>query len=367
MAVQSKLLRQRTFSETLLSASKTGALSKTEIELLLATTDALELELLYEAARKARESYFGTNVFLYGFLYFSTYCRNKCNFCLYSVSNKEMQRYRKSRDEIVALAKHMADCGVHLIDLTMGEDPAIYAKDDGAFQELLHTIKGVVRETGLPVMLSPGAMDDGQLQEVAKAGVSWFACYQEIHDPEHFATLRPGQDYWYRLGRKEKANAEGMHCEEGILLGAGESISNLADSILWMKENPVQQIRAMRFVPPPHSQISPGSNSKYPKGPTEQTVIAVMRLLMPERLIPASLDVDGLEGLRSRLDAGANVITSIIPSQRGLAGVANSSLDIEENKRSPEHVLPIVKACGLRLGSQEEYLNFILRDNASIA
>lgn len=49
-----------------------------------------------------------------------------------------------------------------------------------------------------------------------------------------------------------------------------------------------------------------------------------MRLLFPDKLIPASLDVDGISGLELRLMAGANVVTSIIPPNEGLAGVAQS-------------------------------------------
>jgi len=45
------------------------------------------------------------------------------------------------------------------------------------------------------------------------------------------------------------------------------------------------------------------------------------------------LDVDGLAGLKQRLEAGANVVTTIVPPGRGLAGVVRHSLDIEDGKR----------------------------------
>ena len=48
--------------------------------------------------------HFGDAVFLYGFVYFSTYCRNECTFCLYRRGNAESPRYRKSIDEVVAIA-----------------------------------------------------------------------------------------------------------------------------------------------------------------------------------------------------------------------------------------------------------------------
>jgi methylornithine synthase len=83
--------------------------------------------------------------------------------------------------------------------------------------------------------------------------------------------------------------------------------------------------------------------------------IAVMRLVFPEKLIPASLDVDGLEGLPPRLQAGANVVTSLVPPQLGLAGVARSSLDIDNSKRSAASVLAVLERCGLEKGSPAEY------------
>ena len=80
-----------------------------------------------------------------------------------------------------------------------------------------------------------------------------------------------------------------------------------------------------------------------------------MRLALPDRLIPASLDVDGLSGLKQRLDAGANVITSLVPPGQGLAGVAQSSLDIEEGNRTAGSARRILEENELRAATLEEY------------
>lgn len=328
--------------------------TKNQIELLLQAETEKERERLYSAARIARSSHFSNNIFLYGFIYFSTYCKNDCTFCLYRRSNTGITRYRKSPEEIIAAAKEIADSGVHLLDLTMGEDPIILEPESEKFQTLLHTIRKISTSTGLPIMISPGALGDEQLHELAAAGVDWYACYQETHNREHFQSLRYDQDYDHRLNRKQQAAKKGFLVEEGILLGTGEEVSDIADSLLWMKMNKIDQVRAMRFVPPPNYTGPTPSNTI-----DEEIVIAVMRLLMPDRLIPASLDVDGLDGLSKRLKAGANVITSIIPSQNGLAGVANQSLDIEENRRSPRHIQPILKNLGLQVADQKLYTTWL--------
>lgn len=327
-----------------------------EVERLLLAKTPGEIDHLFTFAREQRARCFGTQVFLYGFLYFSTYCRNSCTFCSYRKENGAMDRYRKTTVEIVEAAVAMAASGVHLIDLTMGEDPAFYAPRSEPFADLLKAITAIKDATGLPVMVSPGAVADQQLAGLAEAGADWYACYQETHNRDHYSRLRSGQDYDYRMERKQKALALGMQVEEGILIGAGEDVADIAASLLEMQQSGARQVRAMRFVPPKGYTGKLSSHHIQ-----EETVIAVMRLLMPDRLIPASLDVDGLAGLEKRLDAGANVITSIIPAHCGLAGVANSSLDIEENRRSPDHVAPVVHAGGLEIATSEHYLQMLLQ------
>ncbi len=329
-------------------------ITASEVERLLLAKTPSEINHLYTLAREQRSRNFGSQVFLYGFIYFSTFCRNSCTFCSYRKENSSMVRYRKSTPEIVEAAIEMADSGVHLIDLTMGEDPAFYIPQSAFFDALLKAIEAIKEATGLPVMVSPGAVSDQQLAGLAGAGADWYACYQETHNRDHFSRLRRGQDYDYRMERKHKALALGMQIEEGLLIGTGESAADIADSLLKMRESGVKQVRAMRFVPPAGYQ---GDLSDH--GIREETVTAVMRLLMPERLIPASLDVDGLAGIEERLNAGANVITSIIPAHCGLAGVANSSLDIEANRRSPEHVAPVVRRAGLEVSTHENYLQML--------
>ena len=76
-------------------------------------------EAVFAAARAARARSFGDAVCLYGFVYFSTFCRNECTFCFYRAGNGESPRDRKSLDEVVAICRDLAGSGVVLLDLTM--------------------------------------------------------------------------------------------------------------------------------------------------------------------------------------------------------------------------------------------------------
>lgn len=340
-------------TEILNHLSNGNYIGKDEIKYLISLSDPEEINLLYKAARNVRTRHFGDRIFLYGFLYFSTFCRNDCRFCQYRQSNKTIHRYRKTHSQILTAAKEMAAAGVHLIDLTMGEDPELYSSD--GFEQFIDIIKTVQNKTKLPVMISPGTLPDKVLIELAHEGVTWYALYQETHNKELYKNLRHGQIFKKRLAKKKLAKNLGMLIEEGILTGVGETIDDLADSIIWMRDFDVDQARVMTFVPQtdtPMAQIMPQNNLM------ELIIIAVMRLVLPDRLIPASLDVGGLDGLKARLDAGANVVTSIVPPQKGLTGVANHSLDIENSRRTLHHILPILKICGLAPASSEEYLDW---------
>jgi methylornithine synthase len=91
----------------------------------------------------------------------------------------------------------------------------------------------------------------------------------------------------------------------------------------------------------------------------EILIIAVLRLVFPDRLIPATLDVEGLAGLHSRLAAGANVVTSLVPPGFGLAGVAQNSLDIADARRTIASIVPELEKLGLQTASLEDYLIWV--------
>lgn len=346
----------------LLAAIEQGmTLEKPDITWLLERRDSEDTARLFAVARSVRQRHFGNQVFFYGFLYFSTHCRNNCRFCRYQRANTSLKRYRKTREQILSAAMEMAAAGVHLIDLTMGEDPDIVGGTQSQIQEWVEMIRSVGQHTHLPVMVSPGAVSRALLAALARAGVAWYACYQETHNEQLYGTLRPGQDFHRRMSGKYQARNLSLLVEEGILTGVGETAADLADSIDFMRRFAVDQARVMRFVPQPGIPMARTAPSG---GGNELVTIAVMRLVMPGVLIPASLDVDGLAGLAERLDAGANVVTSIVPPLAGLAGVANPVLDIAEAGRTLAKALPVLDRCNLVPAAAGDYQAWVTNRQA---
>lgn len=328
-------------------------MNREEIIHLLSTDNPVQIEELFSKARKAREELFSNKIFLYGFVYFSTWCRKNCNFCYYRNSN-EIERYRKEPEEILAVAELLAETGVNLIDLTMGEDLSYHQEN---FATVFEMVKKIKETTGLPVMISPGVVEDSLIDKFAELGTEWYALYQETHNRELFTRLRINQSYDERMHAKRYAKSKGMFIEEGILTGVGESLPDIADSILEMGRIGAQQVRVMSFVP---QKGSPMETMEKPDSLLELKIIAILRLMYPNALIPASLDIDGIKGLEDRINAGANLITSIIPPLSGLAGVAQSSMDVDEGGRTVEEASAILGNLGLEPATAEEYRKFLL-------
>ena len=319
-----------------------------DLESLLRAGD--EAPLVFAAAREMRARQSGDAVFLYGFVYFSTYCRNECAFCFYRADNEESPRYRKTTDEVVAICRDLAESGVVLLDLTMGEDPVIH--DDPGHAALVDLVAAVADGAGLPVMVSPGVLPEAALGKISAAGADWYALYQETHTRELYDRLRVGQPFEERGAARSAARRAGLLVEDGLLTGIGDSAADRARSIVAMREAGWEQVRVMTFVP----QAGTPLEDVRPLGDVDELLtIAAMRLAMPDRFIPASLDVDGIAGLERRLEAGANVVTSIVPPTVGLAGVSQSELDIDEGYRTVHGVLPHLARLGLRPAGVDEY------------
>lgn len=327
-------------------------LSREEIISILRTPAGAEAEKVFASARKSRAMYTGNKIFAYGFVYFTTFCKNDCQFCYYRKSN-DIGRYRKTSEEIIDISMQLAESGVDLVDLTMGEDPAYHRNE---FSLMLDVIRTIREKTGVAVMISPGVVSESQLDGFAEAGADWYALYQETHNRELFSKMRTGQSYDQRMNAKLYGRDSGMLIEEGLMAGIGETIEDLADSILTMGEIKASQIRVMSFIP---QKGSPMENMQTPDRQLELNVIAAMRLAYPWALIPASLDVDGIDGLEKRINAGSNVVTSIIPPKSGLAGVAHETMNVDDGGRTVKEASAILNRMGLEVATPEEYRNYI--------
>ncbi|MBP2030156.1 methylornithine synthase [Methanohalophilus levihalophilus] len=336
------------FAESIINGQK---LSDDNLRNLLNIEDDENLEKLYSVARAIRDHNFGNKVFLYSFVYFSTYCKNNCAFCYYNCKN-DIDRYRLTPDEIEKVCEALKDDPIHMVDLTMGEDPYYHNHPE----RLVEAVRRVKEIVGLPIMVSPGVVENDVLEELRENGADFLALYQETYDPELYAKLRVGQSYKKRIDCRNHARKTGMCIEDGILTEVEPDNESTFKSLRGLENTNPDMVRVMTFVPQegtPLEEKVPGSSK------SELKIIAILRLMFPDRLIPASLDLEGIDGMVHRLNAGANVVTSIIPSGSSLEGVVNYDRDLAERDRDAHSVVKRLESMGMEPAKQEDF-NMIL-------
>ncbi|MEL7659233.1 MAG: methylornithine synthase PylB, partial [Bacillota bacterium] len=96
-----------------------------------------------------------------------------------------------------------------------------------------------------------------------------------------YQKLRFDQDYDKRMRAKLYAKDKGMLIEEGILAGVGETLEDIADSILEMGKIGATQMRVMSFVP---QKGIPMERIQKPDPLLEEKIIAILRLMYPNVL-----------------------------------------------------------------------------------
>ena len=86
-------------AKVLEKAEKEERLSKEEVLYLLKQQTEENVQQIFQTARKIRNNHFGNQAFAYGFVYFSTFCKNNCTFCYYRENNQKPPRYRKTKKD----------------------------------------------------------------------------------------------------------------------------------------------------------------------------------------------------------------------------------------------------------------------------
>ena len=231
----------------------------------------------------------------------------------------------------------------------MGEDPLYFATNE--FDALRRARAAPSRTaTGLPVMISPGqCLGRGARRACAPPAPTGTRCYQETHAPGALRAAARGPGLRRaRRGAQRRRGAPACWSRTACCSASARRSPTARSTVAAMRDEPVDQVRVMTFVPQRGTPLEHECAGRRRLG--ELVTIAAMRLVMPDRLIPASLDVDGIAGLEPRLAAGRQRrhLASCRPTV-GLAGVSQSELDIDDGLRTAAECVAAPRArwgCG---------------------
>lgn len=283
---------------------KSRRLSKEEWTALIRGRTPSVSQYLFQKACDIRHTHYGRDVYIRGLIEFTNYCKNDCYYCGIRKSNSRANRYRLSREQILACCRKGHGLGFRTFVLQGGED-GYYTQD------ILEKIVGSIREQfpDCAITLSIGERSRESYKRLFDAGANRYLLRHETYDKDHYQKLHP----------KCLSAAHRQQClwdlkEIGYEVGAGfmvgspfQTPENLADDMLFLKELNPQMVGIGPFIPHHETPFA-----KSPAGTLELTLfmLGLLRLMLPKTLLPSTTALGTIapDGREKGILAGANVV-----------------------------------------------------------
>lgn len=258
------------------------------------------------AAKKARmicERVYGRDIYIRGLIEISSFCRNDCIYCGIRRSNKNAQRYRLSKEEILECCDIGYNLGFRTFVLQGGEDK-FYT--DEIIADIVRSIKKKYADCA--VTLSLGEFPTESYALFKKAGADRYLLRHETADKTHYEKLHPKEmSFENRMRCLRDLKNLGYQVGCGMMIGSPyQTAESLAEDMMFIQSFKPHMIGMGPFIP---QHDTPFGNEKG--GSVEMTLfmISLVRLALPNALIPATTALGTLDplGREKGAEAGANV------------------------------------------------------------
>lgn len=271
---------------------------------LLLTSDQNLHEALLAAARATALKQFGNKIFIRGLIEFTNYCKNDCYYCGIRCSNVSAERYRLTKEQILSCCRTGYQLGFRTFVLQGGEDPFF---TDSLMVDIIASIKKAHPDSA--ITLSIGEKSYESYKAMFDAGADRYLLRHETADARHYALLHPARlSLANRLECLKMLSKIGYQVGTGFMVGSPfQTIENIIEDLLFIKEFKPHMIGIGPFIP---HHDTPFHDKKA--GTLEQTLrlIAILRLMLPKALIPATTALGTIapDGREQGILAGANVV-----------------------------------------------------------
>jgi len=279
-------------------------LSEDEFRTLLTEISDEELAFLRERACYTAQKYFDNKIYIRGLIEFTNYCKNDCYYCGIRRSNKEVVRYRLSREEILNCADTGYSLGFRTFVLQGGEDP--YYTDD-FLEDLIKSIKSKYPDCAITLSIGEKSFDS--YVRLFKAGADRYLLRHETANEEHYMKLHPpGLSLQNRKQCLANLKNIGYQVGAGFMVGSPyQTVDNIIEDLLFIKELNPHMVGIGPFIP--HHQ-TPFSNEAAGSLRLTLMLLSIIRLMLPNVLLPATTALGTLhpEGREIGILSGANVV-----------------------------------------------------------
>ena len=279
---------------------------------------------LAQAARATCDQSYGKQVFIRGLIEVSSYCKQNCLYCGLRRGNRKADRYRLTKEQILACCHIGQELGFHSFVLQGGEDEHF---TDHEVCNLVTEIKELV--PGCAITLSLGEKEKASYKAFFEAGADRYLLRHETANGDHFSRLHPTpQTFASRRECLYNLKEIGFQTGAGFMVGSPwQTPETLAEDLVFLRELQPHMVGIGPFIP--HEDTPLGG---YPAGSAEETLrmLGLVRLLLPKAMLPATTALGSIHpaGREMGLLSGANVVMPNLspPEVRDAYSIYNGKL-----------------------------------------
>ena len=278
-------------------------LSKKEYLFLIKNREECK-EYLFKNSSEVRKEVYGNDIYIRGLIEFTNYCKNDCLYCGIRRSNKNAQRYRLTKEDILLCAKQGYKLGFRTFVLQGGEDP-FYSDEI-----LINIIKEIkLNYPDCAITLSIGERSFDSYKRFKKAGADRYLLRHETADKYHYQKLHPKEmSYENRIKCLENLKKLGYQVGAGFMVGSPyQTEENLVKELVFLENLKPHMVGIGPFIP---HKDTPFKDEKT--GTVEITLfmLGLIRLILPNVLLPATTALGTIDplGREKGIKAGANVL-----------------------------------------------------------
>ena len=289
-------------------------LNRDDLLFLLSLQDEKDKKELYNRAYEIKEEKLGKKVYYRGLIEFSNICAKDCLYCGIRRSNKNVQRYELTDEEVIEAAKYVLEARFGSVVIQSGERSS---KD---FTERITRLLKQIKALGdgkIGITLSLGEQSAETYAEWFEAGAHRYLLRIEESDPQLYRKLHPDNllhDYQARLDALSRIRNAGYQVGTGVMIGLPfQTIENLADDLLFFKNLDVDMVGMGPYIEhhdTPLYDFREGLMSRKERLDLTFKMIASLRILMKDINIASTTALQAIDplGREKGLKAGANII-----------------------------------------------------------
>ena len=261
-------------------------------------------EFIRDKAQTIAKSIFGNKVYTRGIVEFSNICKNDCYYCGIRKSNKNFERYRLTKEQILDCCEAGYEYDYRTFVLQSGED--MYFTDE-VMCDIVSSIRK--RFPDCAITLSLGERSKESYQKLFDAGANRYLLRHETANKELYEKLHPSfMSFENRMQCLRDLKDIGYQVGAGMMIGAPyQTLRNLAEDFVFLGDFKPHMVGMGPFIPHKDTDFRDEK-----AGSLEMVLLSISltRIMLPNVLLPATTALGSINpiGREKGVLAGANVI-----------------------------------------------------------